>query len=122
MNKKIIIIYHKAAVVTAPICAKCKGCCNHCAAFEGYFGFMGEPNPKKKFELAKTKAIFNELSGFLTNKGCGLPLEYRSIGCITYYCEKIPEGQMKMYNKIWEILKVNCLPLKPYWWRRYYDR
>lgn len=127
INKKIIEIYNKTTIITSPICAACKGCCTGCGWSEGYFGLLGEVNGKERFKLACTKAKFDDSKGFLTDKGCGLPPRYRSIGCLTFYCNKIPSKEAKLFNKMWRLLRertvmrsktktrTDVLPITPYW-------
>jgi hypothetical protein len=61
-------------------CIPCGGnCCRHCAASEGYL-------PHKHFERVKTEYSFDNRRGFLTDTGCALPVEERSITCLGFIC------------------------------------
>lgn len=68
----------------------CKGqCCSGCYANMGYLGAV--QTDKTRYYRGK----FTHPKGFLTENGCSLPREERSLICVGYFCEKIWHGKNK---------------------------
>ncbi len=76
------------AIKNWPVCGhKCKGkhgCCNpgSCRANKGYY------HPTERFKIGWDKLVkyWDNITGFWSKTGCRLPLELRSIECLTYKC------------------------------------
>jgi len=63
-------------------------CCSACASAKGYFRpNIGYYNKRHKDMIRK---LYNKDTGFLSDTGCIIPREYRSIKCTTYHCNKLP--------------------------------
>lgn len=101
-----VLWLHKEAFDNAP-CAACKGkCCDSCALAHGYLRGAD-------FQEAKAKYGFDEKKGFLTDKGCSLPIDKRSTTCIGFSCWLPPKdagdwtpeakaAQVDLYTAIYE--------------------
>lgn len=60
-----------------------KGCCDKCNDVFGYLKYI------KKSDASIYEEAFDETTGFLGKNGCRLPLELRSVTCLTYLCDFI---------------------------------
>ena len=77
---KVLKIREKFAPETMKFCTPCKGkCCHNCASAHGYL-------ENTEFKGAKKSFKWDDKTGFLTQKGCSIPVKQRSTVCLKYFC------------------------------------
>jgi len=88
-NLKALLQREKHKAISEPICGACQGrCCQSCAAESAWFrDYDGESYGT--FLYLKRKYKWDEKKGFLSETGCVLPAQERSITCLSYYCTRV---------------------------------
>ncbi len=86
-TKKIIELYKSTdfkCEINGKKCKKIKKqkmlCCKDCNTTIGYKKFI------KKSQIEEIAEKYNTETGFWTENGCSLPIEHRSLICLSYYC------------------------------------
>ena len=100
-QKKIKKIVSKIDKLFSPFvkkyCGSCgkSSCCSSCYIGRGFFPDYIFDEIKKRFKFDKKNK-----KGFLTETGCIIPREFRSITCLSYTCAKMGKNGPSFYKSI----------------------